>query len=336
MNKNEMPVNETLSSQPIMDIVSAYQKSRLVLTAYELDVFTALGDGKKTSSEVAKKIKTDPRATDRLMNALCAIGLLEKKEGRFANTPITNRFLVKGKPDYMANLMHSANQWKTWSTLTDAVRQGTSVVARQINDRGDKWLDAFISAMHHHGRLQASELISKIDLSGVRRILDVGGGSGAYAMAFVRAKEEIEAVVFDLPNVIPITKRYIKEAGLADKIKTVAGDYNEDALGRGYDLVFISAILHINSSSGNIELLRKASSALNPGGRVVVSDFIVDEDRTGPARGALFALNMLVSTEAGDTYTESEVRAWMKETGFFEVTRRETGPGMSLIIGRKS
>ena len=325
-----------LSPTMILDIVYAFRTARVLLTAYELGMFTALGDSPKTAAEVAVLIKSDERATDRLMDALCAMGLLKKRSGRFSNTPLSDRFLVEGKPDYMAGLMHSAHLWRTWSMLTDAVRAGAPIVQREVvNDRGVSWLDAFIAAMHMRAYKQAPSLVKLLDLRGVRRVLDVGGGSGAYSMAFVRAKKGIAAVVFDLPNVVPLTRRYIESEKLADSISTVVGNYEVDSLGAGFDLVFLSAIIHSNSVETNKQLVKKAYDALNPNGQLVIQDHIMDEDRTAPLAGTLFSLNMLVGTPSGDTFTESEIRSWMDEAGFERIRRKDHPVTTGLMIGRK-
>lgn len=335
MGTSQSSTTDGLSPQGILEMASAFQKSRVLLTARELDLFTVVGEGGKSSAEVARALETAERATDRLMNALCALGLLEKKDGRFSNAPLASRFLVKGRPAFLAGLMHSAHLWETWGTLTPCVRQGRSVVARPVNERGAEWLRAFIAAMHWRASQHAQDVVALVDLSGVSRILDVGGGSGAYAMAFVRAKREIRAVVFDLPNVIPLAQEYIQQGGLRDSVKTVAGDYETDPLGDGFDLVFLSAILHINSPFQNLDLIRKAAGALNPNGQLVVQDFLMEEDRTGPPFAALFALNMLVGTVSGDTYTTSEVRLWMEAAGLRGIVRGDTEFGTSLMVGRK-
>jgi ubiquinone/menaquinone biosynthesis C-methylase UbiE len=269
------------------------------------------------------------------MNALCAIGLLVKAEGRFSNTPPAGRFLVQGAPDFLAALPHTAHLWDTWSTLTQAVRQGRSVMSRPVKAHGAEWLRAFIAAMHWRATRHAPQVVAALDLTGVSRVLDVGGGSGAYAMAFARARGDIEVVVFDLPGVVPLAEEYIRGEGLAPRVRAVAGDFEADPLGDGFDLAFLSAILHGNSPAQNRALLRKAAEALNPRGQLVVQDFIMAEDRTAPPFGALFALNMLVGTQAGDTYTESEVRGWMEEAGIGDVVRRDTA-WSSLMIGRKA
>lgn len=335
MNINNSQAKDALSPDSIGEIARAFQRSRVLLTAYELELFTALGEESKSAIEVADMLGTDGRATERLMNALCAMDMLEKKEGKFSNTPLTSRFLIKGKPDFMAGMMHLVNLWDTWSTLTQAVRHGKSVLDRNVNEKGEKWLSAFITAMHARAYNQAPELVDMLDLSDVSRVLDVGGGSGIFSMAFVRAREGIKAVIFDLPNVIPLTKNYIEQEKLSDKVETVVGDYNIDNLGSGFDLVFLSAIIHSNSIEENRNLIQKCSKALNPEGQVVVQDFIMDEDRTSPPLGALFSLNMLVGTKSGDTYTESEVRLWMEAADLSNIIRKDTAFGTTLIIGRK-
>jgi 2-polyprenyl-3-methyl-5-hydroxy-6-metoxy-1,4-benzoquinol methylase len=336
MTRSKTPSDDTASPDQIVEIAVAFQRCRVLLTAYELDLFTALGEEEKSSSEVAKALGTDARATDRLMNALCALELLEKKEGLFANTPLASRFLIKGKPQYLAGLMHIVHLWETWSTLTQAVQRGQSVVTAPINKRSEDWFKAFIEAMNERAKKHAPVVVDMLDLSGVSTVLDVGGGSGAYSIAFVRAREGIRATVFDLPKVIHLTNGYISQEGLSDKINTITGDFDIDDIPGRFDLVFLSAIIHSNSPEQIQTLLRKSSNALNPGGQIVIQDFIMDEDRTTPAFGTTFSLNMLVGTEAGDTYTESEVRTWMEEAGFIQIQKKDTIVGTALVIGIKS
>jgi ubiquinone/menaquinone biosynthesis C-methylase UbiE len=214
------------------------------------------------------------------------------------------------------------------------VRAGRSVAPREGGDAAERWREAFIAAMHWRGAQQAPVEMALLDLGGVTRMLDVGGGSGAYAMACVRARPGLEAVVFDLPEILPITRRYVEEAGLADRVTLVAGDLTTDDLGRDFDLVLVSSIVHSFPLEENRRLVAKAARALRPGGQVVVRDFLMEEDRTGPLSSALFALNMLVGTEAGDTYTESEIRDWMEAAGLRDVRRIDTGAGASLVTGR--
>jgi SAM-dependent methyltransferase len=333
MNDQDKPPGAG-SPREIMEIAAGFQRSRVLLTAYELGVFTCLGNESKSSTEVARSIGTDARATDRLMNALCAMGLLRKADNRFANTPLTSRFLVRGQPEYMSNLMHTVHLWDSWSTMTQAVKLGTSALGGRSRAHDEVWSQAFIAAMHWRASQHAPAIVALLDLTRVKRVLDVGGGSGAFAMAFARAKTDVHAVVFDLPQVVPLTTDYVRREGMSDRVDTLAGDYSTDDFGNGYDLVFLSAIIHSNSFEENRRLIRKCASALNRGGQLVVVDFVMNEDRTGPVGHALFALNMLVGTKAGDTYIESEIRSWMIDAGLEQVERKETGFGTSMMIGQ--
>ncbi len=324
-----------MKTSDIAELTLSFQKSRIFLTAYELGIFTAVGNNSKTSEKIAAAINASPRYIDRLMNALCAIGLLKKTGNMFSNTQFSSRHLVKNNPGFMKGIAHSVNMWDTWSALTDTIRRGGPASKKFINDRGEEWLRPFIAAMHERASQSASAIVRLLELSGVSKVLDVGGGSGAYAMAFAKARKGITATIFDCPNVIPIAKDYVKEEGLLDKVEFIAGDYNKDDFGKGYDLVFLSAIIHINSPEQNRVLIGSSARALRGNGRIVIQDFIMDEDRTRPQWGAFFALNMLVATESGDTYTESEVRAWLKEADFTGIVRKDTKFGTALIIGRK-
>ena len=336
MDKPATKSKKKQSPSRILDTIYAFRPVRVLLTSFELGIFTAIGDGPKESREVAQILGTSERATDRLMNALCGMGFLKKKGGRFLNTPLTARYLVKGKPDYLAGLMHQVALWKTWSTLTEAVREGSSVTVRgEIGHQGSEWLEAFIDAMHMRARGQAGMVVRVINLRGVRRVLDVGGGSGAYSMAFVRAKKGVRAVVFDLPQVTVLTRKFLERENLTNNIETADGNYETDSLGSGFDLVFLSAIIHSNSAEVNRLLFKKAHDALTPEGRLVVLDHVMREDRTAPLAGAFFSLNMLVGTRAGDTYTESEIRQWMTETGFKDIRKKSTPFGTDLMTGNK-
>jgi len=328
-------MDNKLSFSDFRVMASGFRESRIILTGFELGVFTVLADREKSSVEVAGEIEADPRATDRLLNALCAIGLLTKEGDRFRNRKATGRFLVKESPDYLAGIGHQANLWHRWSTLTEAVRAGGAVESRPVGERGDEWLRSFIGAMHDRGVKQAPAMITAIDLEGVNRVLDLGGGPGDFAMAFVRADETVSATVFDLPPVVPLTREYVEAAGLSDRVDTLAGDFLLDDIGSGYDLIFISAIIHSLSPDDCRFLLRKCADALNPDGRIVISDWVMSEDRTEPADGALFALNMLVNTRDGDSYTEAEMYSWLGEAGLVDFSTTAMPFGAALVTGRK-
>jgi SAM-dependent methyltransferase len=330
---NRLTMNPVISSsEDVLNIASAFQKSRVLLTAFELEIFTVIGASSLRPEDIAAAICAPDRSTERLLNALCALGLLNKEKGLFSNTTVSARFLVKGSEEYLSRIGHMISLYRSWGTLTDAVRIGGSVTENEYDEAS---LARFIEAMHQRAGKSAPELVSHIDLAGVENILDVGGGSGVYSMAFARSKPGLRAVVFDLLPVVTLAEKYIAGGGLTDRVTTMNGDYNADDFGTGYDLVFMSAIIHINSPEENQVLINRAYASLNPGGRIVIQDHIMEEDRTAPARGALFSLNMLVNTRSGNTYTEREMRSWLAKAGCADIQRVKTGMENDLMIGVK-
>jgi (2Fe-2S) ferredoxin/predicted O-methyltransferase YrrM len=313
--------------------IRAFQESRALLTALELDVFTAVGDS-ASAVEVAAKLHTDPRATEMLLNALASLHLLVKQERVFHNSPAAARYLTTGSRDNARPaLLHTAHLWQRWSTLTDCVRIGTAVAHDEIADRGEDWTEAFISAMHRNASERAPLVVGAVGAENIHRMLDVGGGSGAYSIAFAQANSALRADILDLATVEPIARNHIQKAGLEDRVKVRVGDLRSDRLGEGYDLVFVSAICHMLSPAENLDLLRRCREALAFGGRVVIQDFILEADKTVPRFAALFALNMLVGTRGGSSYSEPEYAAWLAEAGFREI-RHAPLPGITgLMIG---
>jgi len=311
----------------------AYMESRALLTALELDVFTAVGDG-ATAAEVAQKISTHPRATEMLLNALVAMGLLVKQQGVYRDTAVTARYFAEGSKDNARHgLIHIANIWHRWSNLTDSVRADTAVGHQEMAERGDDWTQPFIAAMHRNAAERAPLIVQAVGAAADERLLDVGGGSAAYSIAFAQAHEKLHATVLDLPTVLPIAQRHINAAGLAGRVETLAGDLRRDPLGKGYTLVLVSAICHMLSPEENQDLLRRCFEALEPQGRVVIQDFILEPDKTAPKQAALFALNMLVGTPAGSTYSFEEYSTWLREAGFRDVRQIHLPGPSSLMIG---
>ena len=190
--------------------------------------------------------------------------------------------------------------------------------------------------MDNNARGRARAIAQAVEINGAKRMLDLGGGSGAYSIAFVKSAPGLQSEIVDLDAVLPITQEHIRKAGLADRITTRAGDMLTVPLEPSkYDLVLLSAVCHMFSPEENRQLFERSYAALAPKGRLVISDFVLEADKTAPRFGALFALNMLVNTHAGSSYSEPEYEAWLKEAGFTETKRvRMPGPA-NLMIATK-
>ncbi|UCG39160.1 MAG: methyltransferase domain-containing protein [bacterium] len=327
-------MKKELSAEAIQHLARGFSRSRVLLTGVELDLFTLLAGEPLSAAEVTSRLALDLRATTILLDALGAMGLLEKRDGLYATHPEVAGLLTEGSGEsVLPGLRHSAHLWHTWSQLTDIVRKGGP--ARRPEAGGDERTEAFIGAMHVRALRDAPSVVEAVSPGPARALIDVGGGSGSYTIAFLRAVPGMRATLFDLPEVVEMARRRMEEEGLADRVTLAAGDYHEDELPPGHDLAFLSAIIHQNSHEENTALYRKVHGALTTGGRVVVRDYVMEPERTGPASGALFAVNMLVNTRGGNSYTFEEIREGLQAAGFREVRQIRDAEMSSMVQAYK-
>ena len=337
----------------LSDLVSAYWPSRAVLTAMELNLFAALAEGPLTASELAARLGTDPRGTDLLANAIAALGLLDKSEGRFALTDWVAEHLVRGGGDYLGGLIeHHFRLWRGWSRLTDVVRAGQPVQAlgppAPAPEFADRDTRSFIWGMHTMGSYRAKQLADALHLGPsslgpqasrlppLQRIADIGGGPGDNAYELLKRLPEATAVIFDLPDVVPIALEIAAAEGVADRVEGKPGDFMVDDFPPQTDLVLMSQIMHSNTVQTCQMLCRKAFASLDPGGRCVIHEFVLNDDAASPAGPALFSLNMLLGTP-GRSYTDSELRSWLTAAGFTDIESRPVDPDVTaLVTGRKA
>jgi len=304
--------------------VSSFAVSRIILTANNYRIFDHLEGKGKTAGNLAKSVSADSRAAELLLNSLVAAGLLVKKDGLYRNAPVASKYLVSGKTFYQGDILnHYSTLWENWSGLDTVIKTGKP--CRKSHDH-----ESFILGMHNLALQKVREVTKNVRLSGVKRLLDLGGGPGTYAMAF--ARKNIEVTLLDFPETLKIAKRLIAPTGLGSKIKLLPGDFAKTCLGNDYDMVFISQILHAYNDRDCMSLLKKSSASLKPGGRIVVQEFYLDETKTNPLQGAIFAINMLVNTTGGRTYSPSEISSWMKKAGFTDITEKILGETV-LISG---
>lgn len=292
--------------------VSSFGPARIILTANDVRLFDLLEGRGLTAAAAARALKADLRASEIILDALAAIGLLKKDGGRYANQSVASKHLVSGKPGYQGDILrHYSSLWDNWSGLTRVLKTGKP-------NRVSRDHTAFIMGMHNLASPKVEEVLQAIPLAGVRRVLDLGGGPGTYSMAF--AKKGMDVTLMDYPETLKIARRVVGDAVPRGKVRFLAGDFTRDEIGSGYDLVLISQILHAYGVAECLSMLKRCRAALTPGGRVVVHEFLLEETRTSPLPGAIFSVNMLVNTAAGRTYTAGEIGSWLKKAGFKDIT----------------
>jgi ubiquinone/menaquinone biosynthesis C-methylase UbiE/predicted transcriptional regulator len=316
-----------------MTMARAFMRSRIILTAAELDLFSIIQDSPTTAEKIADRFGFNPRALERVLDCLVTFGLLQKNGGAYSLTPESAPYSSKHSASELPMLLHMSHLWDSWSDLTEVVKNGPGSERKPPKQMEMDSRRAFIGAMHVSGRRLSEEVAGSLDLRGYRKLLDIGGGSGTYTIAFLNHNPQLQAILFDLKEVIPMARERLSSEGLLDRVELIIGDFYSDDLPGGSDLALLSAIIHQNNRQQNLKLFVKACRSLEPGGMLLIRDHIMDEQRTYPPEGALFAINMLVNTQGGDTYTFHEVAQDLKEAGFTDVRLLRSGERMDCVVG---
>jgi SAM-dependent methyltransferase len=322
----------------LLQLSGAYWNTCALHAGVKLDFFSLLVDTPLTAEEVACQRNCDPRGTAMLLDALTSLSLLEKREGTYVATVFAARHLSRTSPSYMGHIiMHHHHLMAGWSRLHEAVQSGGPIRGRVAHGDDEIVRESFLMGMFNLASLIAPRITQSIDLSGRRKLLDLGGGPGTYAIHFCLANPGMTAVVYDLPTTQTFAEGTIARFDLTSTISFSSGDYHDDPVPEGFDVAWLSHVLHADDLDACNMLLRKAVASLDPGGVLMVQEFILDDAKDGPPFPALFSLNMLLGTESGRSYSESELVDMMKEAGLTDVHRHvlELPNGAGVMRGHK-
>jgi SAM-dependent methyltransferase len=316
----------------VLEDVRGFLKGRVILTAAELDLFTRLDKEQASADNLARGLECDRRCLTRLLDCLVALRLLSKQDGIYQNTERGALLSAEHPETELPMVLHLSGLWESWGGLTETVRTGTNPKRKPVTERGKDSLKAFIGAMHVVGRGLSHKIADSYNLAPFRRLLDIGGATGTYTTAFLEKNPEMTAVLFDLPDVIRWAEERLGADGLLERVECVAGDFYKDELPKGCDLVLLSAIIHQNSPEENLALFQKIHRAVVPGSTLLIRDHVMEPARTHPPQGTLFAINMLVNTKGGDTYTFAEIKETLERAGFGEVKLVREGEHMDCLV----
>lgn len=322
--------------ESILELGRNFMASRVFLTGAELDLYSLLASKPLSVDEVAAEKKADKRGMTIMLDALAALGLLIKNNEKYQTEMSIAPLLTSNSPNSVLPVaLHMCTLWQTWSRLTDVVLGKPPAQMKEQGALAKDHIKAFIGAMHMAALRNAPEVVRAINPGNARRLLDVGGGSGAYTLAFLSAAPDMRATLFDLPDVIKMARERIQAAGMLDRVTLKEGDFYREELPSGNDLALLSAIIHQNGLVQNEALFQKVYRALIPGGRIIVRDHVMSPDRTQPLEGALFAVNMLAGTPQGGTYTFDEIKGGLSAAGFINIRLIRTKGMFSLVEGFK-
>ncbi|MDO9308510.1 MAG: methyltransferase [Deltaproteobacteria bacterium] len=311
-----------MNPSELLQLSGGYWAACTLHAAVKLDLFTRLSEKPGTAADISGSGLCDQRGLTMLLDALAAIGLLIKNGEIYDVTPSTKKYLSKQSDGYLGHIiMHHHNLMSSWERLDESVQSGTPVRTNSSRTDDETSRENFLMGMFNLASLAAPKVVPAIDLGGRQKLLDLGGGPGTYAIHFCLHNPGLRAVIYDLPTTRRFAEETVLRYGLTERISFSAGDIITDDIGNGYDVVWISQLLHSEGPQEAGIILEKAVRTLLPGGLVIVQEFILDDDRTSPPFPALFSLNMLVGTRRGQSYSQGELAEMMARAGIRNITR---------------
>lgn len=329
---------------PVLDLIEAFRRSKTMFTAVSLGVFECLHGSPARASELANRLGANPGATERLLDACAALGLLRKRGGIYQNDPVAETYLCAASPDLLLGYVRysDAALYPMWGNLADAVREGGPRWTQTFGLEGpifshffrtDEAMRDFLLGMYGFGRLTAPKVVSAFDLGRFRRLVDLGGAMGHLAIAACERYPELQALVFDLPRVAALAREQVAQSAAGGRIAVMAGDFFQDELPEA-DLYAVGQILHDWPEEKIDRLLNQIFARLPAGGGLLVAEKLLEEDGVGPIAANMQSLNMLAVTE-GRERSLGEYTALLRRAGFTDVQGRRTGVPLDAVLAVK-
>jgi SAM-dependent methyltransferase len=314
-----------------MRMASAFQESCLLFAATDLGIFAKLAELRSAdASHLAATLNLNPRGASLVLNACTAVGLLQKNGEQFSNSPEAAAFLVPGQPgDLSAALRYNRDVYGAWGRVSELARTGAPVEDPQMHLGDDAARTrSFVMSMHGKALAMAQPVLALLDVTGRKRLLDVGGGPGTFSVLLARANLDLHCTVLELPAIAAMAKDLIAAQGQDERVTLLPGDYHDTPFPSGNDVVLFFGMMHQEPPQTIRDLLSRAYDALEPNGMVYVMDMMTDASHVNPPFSAMFAVNMALTKEHGWVFSDVELLGWLKETGFRDVNIRPLPPPM--------
>ncbi len=297
------------------DAIYAFRLPRILLSALELDLFNKIGDRDWTIPQLAKRVRVSQRGLAILCRNLASVGLLAKAQSRYRISHFSKKYLLETSQDFRGEYVKlMQRQWSEWSLLTEVIRAGHPLDSQEPET--PEYRRSFTWAMHHRSMDTAKDVAQQVALKGVRSLLDLGGGPGTYALAFLKHNPMLHATVMDRPVALDVARTLAQQSSSGARLTCQAGDFLKESISGNYDVVWYSNVLHIYSPAENLKIFKKIRKILSPGGRLLIQDtFLHDPKGLRPLEANLFAVSMLLYTDRGNTYSLQDVRGWLHRAG---------------------
>lgn len=338
-NSAPQPKAAPMTTVRLQNIAQSYGQSAALMAAVEVGFFTAISKGAATFDAIAKALDIHPVNAERLAVMLCAAGLVESREGRLVNAPDVERFLVQGQPGYMGPwITFTKPQWNEWGRLGEHIRsKDLKVIGKTIGDFTVEDAQRYHDATYSIGLGAGRRFVRQVDLSSRTRIMDIGGGSGAYCIAAAKAHAHIRGVVLDLPPVCVVANKFLAENGVADRVVAEPCDFTRDPFPTDCDVAIMASNLPMYGRDMIQAVVTKAYAALLPGGEMHLIGETTNDERTGPWGPAYWGLGQAIVDSQGLAHSESDVIGYFRTAGFKDLKIEPFIEGsLSRIVGKKS
>ncbi len=332
-------INNEPSPEKIMQTSFGYAATRVLVTGVDLEVFTHIANGNNTAADIAKAAKASQRGTEILLNSLASLNFITKSDGTYDLTPLSEKFLVKGTPAYFGDfVLHIDSLWEPWGDLTRVVKTGKPF-QRVDKEQGVEFFQKLVSQLFPMSYPCAKAAAERLGVGSTWKglsVLDVAAGSGAWSIAFAQSDPDTRVTAQDYPGVLEVTKKFVDKFKLNRRFTYLPGDLREVDFGQNcYDLVILGHICHSEGAEKTRVLFSRAFGALKDGGKLLIADMIPDDERRTAVFPLLFAVNMLVNTTEGNTFTMAEYREWLADAGFCDITSIDAHGSSPLIVAGK-
>ena len=331
-------MSENLTPQALLEIAFGYQRAQVLFALVELGISTLLADQPLALKEIADATGINPLALDRLLSGAVIVGLLEKLDDQtFQNSALAAKYLNEKTNDYLGGQIdfYRENSYPNWTKLTQKLRAwqpGTG--DEQASDDEDQSADT-LPPQHNLALIVGRALGRVFDFSKYQRMLDVGGGTGAMSLGICEVNKNLQATVWDLAKVLETTEKFVTESRLSGRVKTVSGNFKEDALPAGYDCVLLANLLSVAAEETNRQFLKRVYEALPAGGVCLISGWILDDAGTAPEAAVLFCLEDVINQVPDVERTETVYRKWLEAAGFINVRRESYLSPYSYLAAQK-
>ena len=326
-------MTEDITPEPLMKIASSHWTKKTLFLGVKLEIFSKIDKGNNTAEDIAKELDTKTDYIERLLNALVSLEFLEKEGEIYKNSLLAEKFLIKDRPAYYGDYVLMIDKLsKNWENIEEVIlgkkeREG-NIETKIFED------PLFTKAMHNNAIAPANILSEKIDFSSYKNLLDLGGGSGAYSIILTNKYKELNAVILELQKVCETTNEYIEKLADKTRVKTLAGDYLKDEFPKS-DVILMAQILHSHSIEQCKFMIKKSYDILPSDGMIIINEFVLNPDKTGPVMPVVFALEMLLNTKEGNSYTAKEISSWLEGAGFKDIQEIHLMGPHTVIVGKK-